>query len=353
MSEETGAMPGEAGAEGDDIDLADWGLGPGGGGSEDPGKILDQAEIDSLLGLQKQEPGAKKSADGIMALISKGGVSTERLPMLEVVCDKFARMVSTTLRNFTSDNCDVALETAYSSRFGDYINSLPLPAMIGVFKAEEWDGFALIDIDSPLIYAIVDVLLGGRQGTPPRRIDGRPYTTIESNIIERLMRLILVDFSAAFESVASVNFRLDKLETNPRFAQITRSVDSTVVARFRIDMGARGGTFNVVIPHSTIEPVRDKLSQMFTGERYGRNSVWETHFSAELARTEMPIEVILGRALIPLGEAMSWKKGSQLVLDVEEDGPVEVLCSGHAMFTGSVGQKNGNVAVMIESRLGK
>src|SRR3546814_9327142 len=88
-------------------------------------------------------------------------------------------MMSTSLRNFTSDNVEVSLDNITSIRFGDYLNSIPLPAMLSVFKAEEWDNFGLLVVDSALIYSIVDVLLGGRRGTAAMRTEGRPYRSEE------------------------------------------------------------------------------------------------------------------------------------------------------------------------------
>ena len=101
----------------------------------------------------------------MQAILNSALVSYERLPMLEVVFDRLVRLMSTSLRNFTSDNVEVSLDSIASIRFGDYLNSIPLPAMISVFKAEEWDNHGLITVDSGLIYSIVDVLLGGRRGT--------------------------------------------------------------------------------------------------------------------------------------------------------------------------------------------
>src|SRR6202022_4823594 len=98
-------------------------------------------------------------------IISSGLVSYERLPMLEILVDRLVRIMSTSLRNFTSDNVEVSIDNILSLRFGDYLNSIPLPAMLAVFKAEEWDNYGLITTDSALIYSIVDVLLGGRRGT--------------------------------------------------------------------------------------------------------------------------------------------------------------------------------------------
>ena len=139
-------------------------------------RILDQAEIDSLLGVDEAEVQKNQAVERI---ISSGLVSFERLPMLEIVFDRLIRIMSTTLRNFTSDNVEATIDNVLSLRFGDYLDSVPLPAMFAVFKIEEWDNYGLMVIDSALIYSIVDVLLGGRRGTAAMRIEGRPYTTIE------------------------------------------------------------------------------------------------------------------------------------------------------------------------------
>src|SRR3546814_3297738 len=124
---------------------------------------------------------------GVMALINSAIVNYERLPMLEVVFDRLVRMMSTSLRNFTSDNVEVSLDQITSIRFGDYLNSIPLPAMLSVFKAEEWDNYGLMVVDSAMIYSIVDVLLGGRRGTAAMRIEGRHYTTIKRHLVDNLV----------------------------------------------------------------------------------------------------------------------------------------------------------------------
>ena len=161
-------------------------------------RMLNQDEIDSLLGFS-EEAVEQSAQTGIQALLNSSTVSYERLPMLEIVFDRLVRMMSTSLRNFTQDNVEVTLDSIVSLRFGDYLNSVPLPAMMTVFKAEEWDNYGLLTIDSSLIYSTVDVLLGGRRGTAAMRIEGRPYTTIERNLIERMIHVILSDLSAAFD----------------------------------------------------------------------------------------------------------------------------------------------------------
>src|SRR5438874_7362631 len=110
-------------------------------------RVLNQNEIDSLLGVDDTETGSRDNS-GIRAIIDSALVSYERLPMLEVVFDRLVRMMSTSLRNFTSDNVEVSIDNILSQRFGDYLNSIPLPAMLTVFKAEEWDNFGLMTVDS-------------------------------------------------------------------------------------------------------------------------------------------------------------------------------------------------------------
>ena len=226
-------------------------------------------------------------------IISSGLVSYERLPMLEIVFDRLVRIMSTSLRNFTSDNVEVGIDNILSLRFGDYLNSIPLPAMLAVFKAEEWDNYGLMVVDSAMIYSIVDVLLGGRRGTAAMRIEGRPYTTIERTLVERLIQVVLADLSAAFDPLCPVTFRFERLEVNPRFATISRLSNAAVLARLRIDMEDRGGRLELLLPYATLEPVRELLLQQFMGEKFGRDSIWETHLAEELWSTDIDLSVVL------------------------------------------------------------
>ncbi len=315
-------------------------------------RVLNQDEIDSLLGFD-EAGGDVSGASGIQAIVNSGMVSYERLPMLEVVFDRLVRVMSTSLRNLTSDNVEVSLDNISSIRFGDYLNSIPLPAMLGVFKAEEWDNYGLVVIDSSLIYSIVDVLLGGRRGTAAMRIEGRPYTTIERNLVERMVNVILGDLTAAFDPLSPVTFRLERLETNPRFATIARPANAAILARLRVDMDDRGGRMELLLPYATLEPVRELLLQMFMGEKFGRDTIWESHLATELWYTDLPVHAVLDEVMIPLGEIMDWKVGSKIMLDAQPNSVVDVRCGDVTMFSGRMGRKGSAMAVKIEGKVSK
>jgi flagellar motor switch protein FliM len=211
-----------------------------GGEEEASGGVLNQDEIDSLLGFESGS-GDDAERKGNRAIVNSALVSYERLPMLEVVSDRLVRLMTTSLRDFTSDNVETSLENITSIRFGDYLNSVPVPAILGVFRAEEWDNYGLLTVDTSLIYSMVDVLLGGRRGTAAIRMEGRPYTTIERSLIKAMVEVVLKDLSAAFEPLSAVNFKYDRIETNPRFATIARPANAAILIRLRVDMEERGG----------------------------------------------------------------------------------------------------------------
>ena len=314
--------------------------------------ILNQNEIDSLLGFGEAE-GEGKDVSGIRAIIDSALVSYERLPMLEVAFDRLVRLMTTSLRNFTSDNVDVSIDNITSVRFGDYVNSIPLPAMLSVFRAEQWDNYALMTVDASLIYSVVDVLLGGRHGSAAMRIEGRPYTTIERNLVERLVNVVLTDLSSAFEPLSPATFRFERLETNPRFAAIARPGNAAVLARLRIDMEDRGGRIEVLLPYATLEPVREILLQGFMGEKFGRDSIWEAHLAGELWQTGVPIEAVLGSVDLPLRDVLNLQVGTRILLNAHVNSDVKLVCGDLPMFTGKMGRKDGSIAVRITEKMEK
>lgn len=315
-------------------------------------RILNQDEIDSLLGFNADGDGPLGKR-GIHAILNSGMIAYERLPMLDVVFDRLVRMLSTSLRNFTSDNVEISLDKVVSIRFGEYLNTIPTPSLLSVCKAEEWDNYILLLAESPLIYSIIDVLLGGRRGATSST-EGRPhttpYTTIERKLVERMLGVVLNDMSAAFDPLSRVHFRFDRLETNPKFATITRHSNAAIVAQLQIDMDGRGGRLQIIIPYATLEPIRELLLQMFMGEKFGRDSIWENHLATELWSTDIAIRAVLDQQDFQLKEILEWKVGTQIMLNCNENSDIMLCCGETAMFTGKMGKRGSKLAVCIDQK---
>jgi len=319
------------------------------GGAE---RILNQEEIDSLLGFSLADVSLNDNS-GIRAIIDSAMVSYERLPMLEIVFDRLVRLMTTSLRNFTSDNVEVSLDRITSVRFGDYLNSIPLPAILAVFKAEEWDNFGLTTINSSLIYSIIDVLLGGRRGQSTIRVEGRPYTTIETNLVKRMIEVVLADAELAFKPLSPVKFNIDRLETNPRFAAISRPANAAILVRLRIDMEDRGGTIELLLPYATIEPIRAVLLQMFMGEKFGRDEIWEGHLATEIGQARIGVDAVLYEARLPLRRMMGLNVGDTLMLEIKPEAMVTVRCGDITLTEGRMGRVGDRVAVRVAKPLRK
>jgi flagellar motor switch protein FliM len=313
-------------------------------------RVLNQDEIDSLLGFDSGgDSGGEKT--GIQAIVNSALVSYERLPLLEIVFDRLVRLLTTSLRNFTSDNVEVSLDNISSIRFGDYLNSIPLPAILTVFRAEQLDNYGLLTVDSSLIYSIVDVLLGGRRGTAAMRVEGRPYTTIERTLVQRMLEVVLHDLGVAFEPVSQVKFSLDRLEINPRFAAIARPANAAVLVKLRVDMEDRGGRIELLLPYATLEPIRELLLQMFMGEKFGRDSIWESHLATELWSTNVELEAVLDEMPMSLNDVMNFEVGQTLLLNVGPEARIELRCGGVGLLGGRMGRIGHQVAVRVESEI--
>ena len=319
----------------------------GDGGAD---RVLNQDEIDSLLGFDSSV-GSNVELTGVQALINSALVSYERLPMLEIVFDRLVRLATTSLRNFTSDNVEVTMDSISSVRFGDYLNSIPLPAILSVIKAEEWENYGLLTVDSSLIYSMIDVLLGGRRVGGNIRVEGRPYTTIEMALARRMIEVILDDTHRAFEPVTNVNFKLERKETNPRFAAISRPGNAAILIELRIEMDDRGGKIEILLPYATIEPIREQLLQMFMGEKFGRDPIWEGHLATEIYSADVEVEAVLHEQDLPLSRMLGIKPGDTVMFERSPSDPVRLRCGDVELTEAVMGHIGNHVSVRVSRPL--
>ena len=316
------------------------------------GLFLDQEEVDTIFGFDPEDADQSKQ-NGVRAIVDSTVVSYERLPMLEIVFDRLVRTLTTSLRSFFSDNVEVSLDDVTSVRFGDYVSSLPLPTILSVFKAEPWENYGLITIDSDLIYLVMDVLLGGRRGLSNFRIEGRPYTTVEVSLVKRLLDLVLAETELAFQPLSAVKFIAERIETNPRFASITRPANAAILIALAIDLEGRGGRVELLLPYATIEPIRELLLQSYMGEKLGRDHIWEGHLASEIWQAKLDLEAVLYQTKMPLNKILGLQVGDTLQFDVRGDPLVNIRCGDLLVTQGRIGRIGDNVAIQVAKPLRK
>ncbi len=309
-------------------------------------RVLSQDEIDQLVGFSLAELSAS-GAGGIRAIVDSGVVSYERLPMLEIIFDRMIRLLSTSLRNFFQDNVEVTLDNITSVRFGDYLNSIPLPVQLAVFKAEGWENSGLITVESSLAYSALDLLLGGRRGGTAARLDGRPFTTIETQLIRRMVQVVLLDAELSFQPLSPVRFVIDRMETNPRFATITRPANAAILIDLRLDMEGRGGLLQILLPYAAIEPIRDLLLQSFMGEKLGRDPIWEGPLATEIWQADVAVEAVLHETQLPLKQVLSFEVGDTIMFETKPNELVTLRSGDWVLTQGRIGRLDDRIAVQV------
>src|SRR5260370_792307 len=158
------------------------------------------------------------------------------------------------------------------------------------------------------------------------RIEGRSYTTIETNLVKRLVEVVLSGAEQAFRPLSPVTSNLDWLETTARSAGISRPANAAILVRLRIDMEDRGGNVELLLPYATIEPIRDVLLQMFMGEKFGRDPIWEGHLATEIGQAEIAVDAVLYEAKLPLKQLMRLEVTDTLSLELRPHALVTVPC---------------------------
>ena len=311
------------------------------------GNRMDQDSIDEMLGNQSRADDEPQETDPFRRLASVRATQREHLPMLDVIFEQLTRHMSNNLRGMISEIAECSLEDTRNLRFGDFLREMSLPALIGVIRIPEWREQALVSVDTTLVYAIVDMLLGGRNA-PPSKAEGRPYTEIERSLVRQFLQVVLDSLSQAFEAVVPVTFELDRLESQPAFAAITR--ENTAAIKFSVSaaMGNRDGRLDFVIPYGTLEPVRDKLAQVTMTGAGGSDEIWHRHFGSELPRARADIRVILDEAQLTVRDLMELQPGATLALDTRRGDSLRVRANGKDVFMGRMVTQNERYAVEID-----
>lgn len=303
-----------------------------------------------MSGTQLVSPAFRKLS--IKDFAGASQISHERLPMLDVVFDRFLRELSSNLREIASDNVDVVLERIVSQRLSEAYQGTPDHSIYIIFMAEEWENYGVIVLDPRFVYFLIEVLMGGDCTIDIEEENAltRPYTAIDRVLVEPVAQMMLADLAQSFSPLCAVTFQFERMEVSQRFAAICRPVNGVVSARFSVAYGKREGAIEVILPHATLEPVRDILIQQFMGEKFGHDLTWEQHLARELWNMEAELEVVFEEKTIRLRDILDMEPGTQIFLQRAGSGQANLRCGGVALYEGRVGQKDGRIALKIEGR---
>lgn len=338
-------------------------------------QVLSQSEVDALLaavsdgdvaspgGGSKGSGGGGDSSSGRVTsddrkimnydLTSQDRIIRGRLPQLEVIYEKFMRAFRVSLSSALRKIASISLTSTEFLKFGEFINTLPMPTCMSVLRFGNLRGSALLVIESKLAYALVDSFFGGAD-RPYSKIDGKDFTPIELSIVRKVVELAINDLEVAWASVEKIGCSFVRTEVNPQFVGIVPPTDVVIASTFDVELENATGTISMVIPYATIEPIKQKLSTGFQVESDQTDKrLWTAIIKEQLMDTSVDIKVNLGETQIIIEDLMGLKVGDVIPLTQDATGELDIQIEEIRKFKGYYGNHHGTVAVQITRSIEK
>ncbi|WP_028586349.1 flagellar motor switch protein FliM [Desulfocurvus vexinensis] len=315
-------------------------------------KILDQDEVDALLrglsgGEIEAEADIPEDDSGVVSfdLANQDRIIRGRMPVLEIVNDRFARLCTNALANAMRKRVDLNPISIDMSKFGDFMRSLPVPTSINIFKMDPLRGNALLVVDSRLVFALVENFFGGAGSQP--KVEGRDFTPIEQAIVDRVVKIALSNMEDAWRPVHEVHIELTRSEINPQFAAIVPPSDVVIVVTFEVELENAIGSLIACLPYATLEPIRSKLHASFQSERLEVDHAWIARFKERLLETPVEMVIELGQTQITGRQLLNLEIGDILLLNTDTERLLEAEVEGVRKFYGLPGVVKGNKAFQV------
>jgi flagellar motor switch protein FliM len=315
-------------------------------------KILDQAEIDALLhgvdtGAVSTEPQAAPGEARNYDFANQVRIVRGRMPTLEMINERFARLHRVSLYNLLRRAPEVAVGPVQIKKFSEFVHTLHVPTSLNLVRFNPLRGTALIVLDPKLVFSVVDNFFGGTGRHA--KIEGREFTATEQRIIHLVLRSVFSDLHEAWSHVADLQLEYLQSEINPHFANIVSPSEIVVVTSFHIELDGAGGNLHVAMPYAMIEPLREVLDAGVASDRMEKDERWMQSLREEMEDAELALTTLVGHTQVSLADLLNLKAGD--ILPCDFTGQVTMIAEDVPVFRGSLGTSRGHQAVKIEERL--
>ncbi len=315
--------------------------------------FLGQEEVDALLKGVTGEPDEVKedvNPTGVRTynLATQERIVRGRMPTLEIINERFARLLRLGLFNFVRRSAEISVGPVRTTKYSEFIRNLVVPTNLNIVQIKPLRGNALFIFDPNLVFLIVDNLFGGN-GQMHTRVEGRDFTPTEQRIIQLLLAIVFEDLEKSWASVHQVKFEYVRSEMNTQFANIATPNEVVVVTTFTIEFGSTGGQFHICIPYATIEPIRDQLYSSVQGDHMEVDKRWVRLLSKQVQSAEVELVLNLGHAQLKIDQLLGMQVGD--VISVEIPQPILAEVDGVPVIECKCGIFNGQYALKVEKLL--
>ncbi len=313
--------------------------------------FLSQEEVDALLkgvtGDDEEEPVSKEVPGTVRTynLATQERIVRGRMPTLEIINERFARLFRIGLFNFLHRTAEISVGPVKVSKYSEFIRNLAMPTNLNLVHIKPLRGIGLIVFSPQLVFMLVDSMFGG-DGRFHTRIEGREFTATEQRIIMRVLDIFFETYSKSWEPIYPVGFEYIRSEMNTQFANIATPNEVVVSTAFMIELGPINGELHVCTPYSMIEPVRDRLTSSLQGEALEVDKRWLRLMKQQIQSAEIELVVNFGTARLTFTDLLNMQPGDIIPLIASDSVTAEV--DGVPVMECSYGQLHGQYALRVE-----
>ncbi|EQB1486142.1 flagellar motor switch protein FliM [Enterobacter hormaechei] len=313
--------------------------------------FLSQDEIDRLLNADTESPNDLHGSMGDAGIKpydpnTQRRVIRERLHSLEIINERFARQFRMGLFNLLRRSSDITAGNIKIQPYHEFARNLPVPTNLNLLHLNPLRGTALMAFSSGLVFMAVDNLFGG-DGRFPTKADGREFTPTEQRVIHRMLTMAREAYEFAWGSIYKIKTEYIRSEIQVKFTNITSSPNDVVVTTpFSVEIGSHRGEFNICIPFSTIEPLRELLSNPPMDNSRHEDSEWRSMLASQMRETELELVAQFADINTRLSNVMKMKKGDIIPLDKQEF--IEANVGSVPVFTAKYGSVNNQYALKVD-----
>jgi flagellar motor switch protein FliM len=317
-------------------------------------QVLSQDEVDELLqgvtgAAPAPAPAAAPAADGhpVYDLGSPNRVVRGRMHTLEVINERFARHLRSSLLNFMRRSPDISVGPIQIQKYGEFIRHLPVPTNINMLHMKPLRGTALFVFDPKLVFLVVDNLFGS-DGRYHMRIEGRDFTRTEQRIIKRLLDLALQCYGDAWRPLFPLTFDYVRSEMHGKLANIVAPNEVVVNTTLQIEFGPVGGFLHVCIPYSMLEPIRDLLSNPIQDE-VEVDGRWVTQMAQQMHSADLRLTADFVTVQSTVARMLRLQVGD--VLPIELPKTVTAKVDGIPVMECGYGTSNNRYALRVQQMI--
>lgn len=317
-------------------------------------EVLSQSEIDNLLAAlstgeldveQIQEKDEKVVKDYDFKRPAK--FSKEHLRTLEIIFEHYGRLLSTNLPVYLRKNTQVSVVSSETVTFSEFTNALGNPSILGIVNFAPLTGNIIIELSPNLGFAMIDRMLGG-SGEPLDK--SRDFSEIELTIIERMMIVCMQLMREPWKNVIDINPMMERIETNPQFAQVISPSDMIAIVTLNVKIGETDGLMNICLPYFTLESIMDKLNTKYwfsTMQEINEN--YDEYLEILIGKAAVPLKAVLGRSVVSVNDFLGLQVGDIIRLDSKIDSELDVYVGNLKKFTALPGSSKDKYAVRVTS----